>query len=700
MLSATLALPALRDDLAVLPGPAGHDGAPSWTLHDPVSNRFFRLSWPAFEVLTRWHLGDPAAVAASVRRDTVLDIDVDAVGGVVEFLARSQLLKAAEPEHVARLLAIHDAGKTSWAIWLLHHYLFFRLPLVRPDAMLDAALPWVAWLGSRAFRFATFAALAVGLVLVARQWEVFAATFVDHVSLGGLAAFGVALGVAKVCHELGHAFAAKTFGCRVPTMGVAFLVLWPMLYTDVNEAWKLSDRRRRLLIGAAGILAELALAAWATLAWALLPDGTARSLAFTLAATTWISSLAVNLSPFMRFDGYFLAMDALDQPNLHPRAFALARWHLREVLFGLGEPSPEALPPRLRLGMIAFAWAVWLYRLTLFLGIALLVYHFFIKVVGVILFAVEIGWFVVKPIAAEMEEWASRLGTIRATRRSRRTLFLFGGLLLVVAVPWSGRVSAPALLKANEYAVLYAPAPGIVATALPAEGQRVVAGEVLVHLHNPDALLRLEQTERRIRVLRYEWDAVGFEDSFRARAKAIAEELEGAVVEKSALAADLRRLTLTASFAGIVSDVSPGVQTGQWINSREPILVLHRGGQVEAYVDEADLPRLAVGAGAWFLPEGGGGRMAARVVAIDRIAVKALSEPSLAVPFGGDIPARFADRQLVPDAAVYRVRMALVGEATVAVPLRGRAHMDGERRSLLGHAARAMAAVVIREWGT
>jgi putative peptide zinc metalloprotease protein len=31
---------------------------------------------------------------------------------------------------------------------------------------------------------------------------------------------------------------------RVPAMGLAFLVMWPYLYTDVAETWKLSDRRK------------------------------------------------------------------------------------------------------------------------------------------------------------------------------------------------------------------------------------------------------------------------------------------------------------------------------------------------------------------------------------------------------------------------------------------------------------------------
>ncbi|CDK97918.1 conserved membrane protein of unknown function [Magnetospirillum gryphiswaldense MSR-1 v2] len=694
-----VALPSLRDDLALLPGPPAHDGAPTWTLHDPLSNRFFRLSWPAFEVLSRWHLGSPTDVAKSVCAETPLDLDDQDVASVVEFLARGGLLKAETPKDVDRLLAIHDAAKTSWLTWALHHYLFFRIPLVRPDAWLTRTLPFVAWMGSRPFRLATLAALLLGLLMVGRQWDRFAATFVDHFSLSGLAAFGIALGFAKMAHELGHAFTAKSYGCRVPTMGVAFLVLWPMLYTDVNDAWKLTDRRQRLMVGAAGILAEMTIAAWAVLAWGLLPEGPAKGMTFTLAVTTLISSLAINLSPFMRFDGYFLAMDALDQPNLHPRSFALARWHLREVLFGLNEPVPEHLPSTTRAWMIVFAWAVWIYRLALFLGIAVLVYHFFIKVVGIVLFVVEIGWFVIKPFWAEMAEWRKRLPAIRASRRSRWPL---GGLLfvlLILLVPWSGRVSAPAILKAESHMALYAPSSSILAEIRVAEGQKVEVGTVLARLDNPDLALRLQQVERRIGVLKYELSATGFEDSFRNRTQSITQELAGAVAERAAIQAETDRLTLVAPMAATITDISPNLQPGQWINGREPILGLRVGTVLEAYVAESDLPRIAKNNSARFIPEGGGTAMDATIAAIDRVAVKALTEPSLAAPYGGTIPARFADKTLVPDGALYRVRLATDTPTAFAAPMRGQIHMDGQRQSLMGSALRSAAAVLIREWG-
>jgi putative peptide zinc metalloprotease protein len=692
------ALPQLRDELTLHPGPCGHDGAPTWTLHDPLGNQFFRLSWPAFEVLSRWHLGHPETIAQSVSAETTLEMEPEDVGDVIEFLARSQLLKPSTPKDVTRLLAIHDAHKTGWLTWLLHHYLFFRIPLVRPDHLLNGLFPTVAWLGSRGFRLATVGALLAGLFLVGREWNVFTTTFVDHFSMEGLASFGIALGFAKIIHELGHALVAKSYGLRVPTMGVAFLVLMPVLYTDVNEAWKLTSRRQRLMVGGAGILSELTLAAWATLAWGLLPDGMARGMAFTLAATTWISSLAINLSPFMRFDGYFLAMDALDMPNLHNRAFALARWHLREVLFRIKEAIPERLPPRIHAGMIAFAWAVWIYRITLFLGIAAMVYHFFIKVVGVLLFVVEMGWFVMRPFFVEFKEWRDRAGAIRATKRSRVSFGLLTALVLLTVVPWSGRVTAPALLKAKDHVTLYAPSPAILIGTEVKAGDVVTAGTILARLDNPDMTLRLEQTERRIGVLKYELAAMGFEDTFRSRAQAIAQELESAIAERTALTRDQSRLTLAAPIDGTIIDLSSVLQPGQWISPKEPILAIRSGSQVEAYVAENDLPRIAVGATATFIPEGSGGTHSATVTGIDRTAVKSLSDPQLAVPYGGAIPARFDNKSLSPDGAVYRVRLS-VNMLPIATALRGQVHIQGDRRSLLGHAFRAAAAVVIREWG-
>ena len=284
----------------------------------------------------------------------------------------------------------------------------------------------------------------LGLLLTARQWDTFSSSFFETLSVGGLWGYLIALAVTKSLHELGHALTATRYGLRVAHMGVAFIVMWPMLYTDTGESWRLRDRRQRLAIASAGILTELALAALATLAWNLAADGSAlKQSLFFLASTAWLLSLALNISPFMRFDGYFILSDLLDMPNLHERAGALTRAALRRLLLGWREPDPESFAPLKRRLLIAFELLTWCYRLGVFVGIAVAVYLFFFKALGLLLFAVEISWFVVRPIWKELQVWWSGRGEVAASRR-RLALLLPVLCLLPAVLPWRSQIDAPA----------------------------------------------------------------------------------------------------------------------------------------------------------------------------------------------------------------------------------------------------------------
>ena len=258
------------------------------------------------------------------------------------------------------------------------------------------------------------------------------------------------------------------------------MMMAPMLYTDVTDAWRLRVRRQRLIIAGAGIMVELGLACVALFVWAFLPDGSLRSIAFILAVVSLAASLAINLNPLMRFDGYYLLADWLGVENLQSRAFDLALWKLREWLFGLCIPCSEQLPHKLRVILIFYAWVVWIYRLLLFVGIALVVYFYFFKLLGIALFLFEIGYFIMRPLWSELRAWHDMRRAIFRSRRSWFSVFAVFAVVLAAVTPWSTRVEIPAILEPSSLVRIF-PVRAARIVAMPVfQGETVTAGQALI----------------------------------------------------------------------------------------------------------------------------------------------------------------------------------------------------------------------------
>jgi putative peptide zinc metalloprotease protein len=170
-------LPELREEIALHPGPTALDGSPTWTLHDPARNQFYRLGWREFEMLSRWDSGSPANLIARLRRETTLEIEQEDVEDVAKFLALHSLLASRTAEGTRQLLAKAARYRQHWAMWLLKNYLFLRVPLLRPDRWLDRIYPRLTWLFSPAFRNTVIALGLLALYLVARRWDAFVDTF-------------------------------------------------------------------------------------------------------------------------------------------------------------------------------------------------------------------------------------------------------------------------------------------------------------------------------------------------------------------------------------------------------------------------------------------------------------------------------------------------------------------------------------------
>ncbi|MBG6248099.1 MULTISPECIES: efflux RND transporter periplasmic adaptor subunit [Symbiopectobacterium] len=639
------ALSQLRDELILHKGPANRDGSPSWTLGDPLRRLYFRIGWPEMAMLSRWSLGDAARIITDIQQESTLALDESDVHYFNHFLQTNSLTRVSGDKALAQFSQQVQRSRVSlWRI-LLKNYIFFRIPLWHPDRFLSATLA------------------------------------------------GLTLCVTKILHEFGHAYACKHFGARVATMGVAFLVMMPMLYTDTSGSWKLTRRRQRITIGAAGMLTELALAAWATLAWSFLPDGMLRSAAFMLATTTWIMTLAVNLSQLMRFDGYFLLSDALQVPNLQQR----------EWLFGLGDASPEIFPRWLQRTLVGYAFTVWVYRLFLFTGIAILVYHMTFKLLGMLLFAVEIGVFVVMPVVNELSAWCQRRKDYRMNRNMITTLTLSILVLLLLLLPWQQSVYAPALLRAEQQSSLYTSLPAMLASIAVKTGQPVQAGQVLFQLSSEPLTHERQQLERQIATLEWQSTFQLFNKEAASDHLRVKQERDATQQRLQVLLRQSEQLTVRAPMDGVVADMATPLSEGEWLGQGEWLAIVTQpvGGLVEAFVSEKEWQRLRIGdPGTFYAQDVNHGAIPVTIADIDSTAARDLNNvPELASLYGGAI-ATLSDgqRKLHPEQAVYRVLLQIPPDFHApGQVLRGTAVMEGEAQSLLVRGWKLASAVLIRE---
>lgn len=697
-----MSLPGLRADLQLSPASPALDGSPRWTLADSVRGRYFKLGGQAMRLLRHWSLADPAQVLQAANREPGLPLGEDDLSAMLHFLRSHDLICASDAEQ--RASYGFKAASARQGLWqtLLHQYLFFRIPLWRPDAFLNRAWPWLERFGPGLLRYGLPLILALGVFLVSRDWQRFLGTFPHLFSLGGAMAFGVALFFAKLCHEFGHAFMAKRAGCRVQSMGVAFMVLLPLFYTDVSDAWRVNDRRARLLIGAGGIMAELLLAVLALLAWSLLPDGPARTAAFMLASATWITTLVVNLNPFMRFDGYFLVSDLWEVDNLQGRAFALCRWRLREALFGYGQPAPEPWSPRMRRRLLWWGYLSWLWRAALFFGIALAVYHLFFKLLGIFLMLVELGWFIFLPIFKESREWWARREQAHGPRVLLTGLGLLA-LLVVVLVPWRSAVEVPAMLEAGRASALHAPVAARVGSVKVRDGERVAEGQVLVQLESPDIDSRQVIVRREIEILQLQLRRQAGRSETAADAGILEQRLAEAVAEYRGLAAQRERLALRAPHAGQVRDLLPELEAGRWTGTADALVrVVEGGSRLRGYLAEEALWRVAPGAEGRFIADDPmRPALAVTLTEVDANGVAFIDQQALTSDHHGPIAVRRDQEQRAePVQAQYGVRLALAdATGSPSQPLRGVAVLQGRSESLLGAAWRRIAALGVRESG-
>lgn len=161
----------------------------------------------------------------------------------------------------------------------------------------------------------------------------------------GLAVIGLVV-LGAVFHELGHASACTYGGARPGEIGGGFYLLWPAMYTNVTDSYRLRRAGRvRTDLGGVYFNAIFVLVMASTY---LLTGFSALPIVVLMTNLMIIEQFI----PFVRFDGYWALSDLAGVPDLFPRLTASLG---RLVPFRRPSPLLQELKPTSRRVIVVWA---------------------------------------------------------------------------------------------------------------------------------------------------------------------------------------------------------------------------------------------------------------------------------------------------------------------------------------------------------
>ncbi len=497
-----------------------------YVLHDPVSGRFHRFNSTAYlliGLMDGTHCLEDIWQAACDKLGDDLPTQ-DEVLLLLAQLHRADLLRVAvRPdmrELLNRFLLIRQRQRRA----ALRSPFAIRIPLFDPDRFLDFTDGIGKWLFSPLAAVAWMMTVGVALILAAMNWPVLTANLADRVfSLENLTIIWLVYPVIKGLHELGHAWAIKRQGGEVHEIGIMFLVFIPVPYVEGSSAAAFERKADRMLVGGAGILVELLLAAVAMFIWYTVPAGALHAVCFNIMLIAGVSTVLFNGNPLLRFDAYYILADWLELPNLYGDSRRYIGYWTRRYLFGLDAASPATtLSEALWFGV--YGVAAFIYRIFITLKIALFVAGKFFTV-GVLLAFWALGANIVLPLVKATGRLFSD-PAIKACRGrvwlSVAFLMLTGGLLLF-KLPLAHTTIAQGVVWSPEESRVFARADGFVTQVMAVPGQTVARGDVLLVCANDTLVFEKRTLQARLTEFKARYTAARLED--RTQAKILQDEL-------------------------------------------------------------------------------------------------------------------------------------------------------------------------------
>ena len=460
----------------------------TWHVLQELSmERFFRFSPSAYQVIGLMDGEKTVEQIWEVVCDKPGDAPTqDEMIEVLSQLYRADVLQCDVPPDAAEILNRYQEQKRRrWQNQILSVF-SWRFPLLDPERFLrwlmPAVRPLFGWFGALLW----LAVVIPAVVLFVTHWSDLTEGVLDRILVPrNLFAIWMLFPLIKILHEFGHAFACKTYGGEVHDMGIMLLVIAPVPYVDATSASAFREKWRRVVVGAAGMLVELFLAAIALFVWLNAEAGLVRSMAYNTIFIASVSTLLFNGNPLLRYDGYYILADLLEMPNLRNRATLYLLYLCERYLFGSKDAQRQRATISERFWFVTFGILSFVYRTFVVVAILMFVAQKLFHVGTVLAIAAAAIWLVFPPLKGIYFMLTSpRIRSVRP--RALTVTALIVGLLvfLIGFVPVPYRTATEGVVWIPEEAIVRAGTDGFIDKLVVPSGTRVEAGTSLVTLDN------------------------------------------------------------------------------------------------------------------------------------------------------------------------------------------------------------------------
>jgi putative peptide zinc metalloprotease protein len=630
---------ALRDDLRFTP--QTYAGQAWCHVERTTTGQYFRLGWPeyVFVSLLNGRTTFAEVLATSSRISGAASLSMKAASDLYLWLLNNDVATVVEPQQSARTEAGGAAASAQRFGVSRFNPLWIRVPLGRPDGMLRALQPAFGWLLSPVALFAGILLAIAALLVLSNCWYTFADSASGIISSDNWIKLLLCGAGLKLFHEMGHGLACLRYGGTVREAGLVFALLIPLPYVDASAAWAFRSRWQRLHTALAGVQFELMIATVAMLSWPLVSDPFARQLLQNVVVMASSTTVLFNLNPLMRFDGYFVAADLMQIPNLQSESSSALRGMVLRIL--LGEQRVGIRSHRRGL-LVSYAICSWLWRTSMVAALliaASVLFHgagLLLAVAGVLI------WYVC-PATQLLREcrqlWKNaperllRAGCIVASAMT-------GAWFLLWHVPVWYPVSVPGVLEFSGESPVRVSTPGFVESTLVRDGDQVMSGDAVAVLRNDEVEHSVYQLHRRIASERLKLhSARASQDGLSI---SITEENIAALTQElHAQRCRIDSLTLRADVDGTVVFQNKESQEGRWLPAGAQFLTIVQPDQKEVRISiaQCDLPDAVATCGLpvqVYLPSTG--RIDGRLDEIDPQASHHLFSDALFAFNGGTLP--------------------------------------------------------------